>query len=372
MRRTAPLFAILPLLILSLADAAESPYRERRWAVMGTYAEAKVRAYRAKRADNALEAVRLAFDEADRALSNWSEESALSKLNAAANRSTVPVTDPILRACLDAAFEVAEASDGAFDPTVGPLLRLWGFRPKAPRIPGDQEIADALGVTGWMKVAREKGTPSVRFPVEGMEIDLGGIGKGCALDLARERLVALKAEAGLIDLGGNLLILGKPPAGGPWKIGIRDPERKGALAAHLNLDGGVVATSGQYENAAVVDGTKIAHIFDARTGRPADSDVLSATAIAESGAKADAASTALLVAGSKHAENLLTRLGGVEAILVVRRGGKTEVLASRSLAGRLLLTDDLAGRAGGEIRFILPPSESVYEQAEKALRELSR
>jgi thiamine biosynthesis lipoprotein len=372
MRRAAPFLAIFPLLSFFSPAEADSPYTERRWAVMGTYAEAKVRASRAKRADKALEAVRLAFDEADRALSNWRQESALSKLNAAANRGAATVTDPVLRTCLDAAFEAAEASDGAFDPTVGPLVRLWGFRPKEPRIPGDDEIATALAVTGWGKVGREKGTPSIRFPVEGMELDLGGIGKGCALDLARERLVALKAEAGLIDLGGNLLIFGKPPAGGPWKIGIRDPERKGALAAHLNLDGGVVATSGQYENAAVVDGTKIAHIFDARTGRPADSDVVSATAIAESGARADAASTALLVAGSKQAEDLLTRLGGVEAVLVVRRGGRTEVLASRSLAGRLLLTDDLADRAGGEIRFILPPSESAYEQAEKAFRELGR
>ncbi len=372
MRRAVVLLTILPLVSFSDGDAADSPYKERRWAVMGTYAEAKVRASRAKRAERALEGVRLAFDEADRALSNWSDESALAKLNAEANRGAVSVTDPILRSCLDAAFDAAEASDGAFDPTVGPLVRLWGFRPKSPRIPTDEEIARALAVTGWGKVGRETGTPSIRFPIEGMELDLGGIGKGCALDLARERLVALKAEAGLIDLGGNLLVFGTPPAGGPWKIGIRDPERKGALAAYLNLDGGIVATSGQYENAAVVDGTRIAHIFDARTGRPADSDVLSATAIAESGARADAASTALLVAGSKQAEDLLTRLGGVEAVLVVRRGGKTEVLASRSLAGRLVLTDELADRAGGEIRFVLPPSESAYEQAEKALRDLSR
>lgn len=370
MRRAAPAFVVL--LVLSGLAAAESPYTERRWSVMGTYAEAKVRAKRAKRADQTLEAIRVAIDDADRALSNWSEESALSKLNAAANRGRAAVADPILRTCVEAAFEAAALTDGAFDPTVGPLVRLWGFRPRAPRIPTDAEIAVALARTGWAKVDRENGADTIRFPVEGMEIDLGGIGKGCALDLAKERALALKAEAGLLDLGGQLMIFGSPPAGGQWKVGIRDPERKGAMAARLDFDGGSIATSGQYENRAVVEGRTIGHILDAGSGQPVDSDVLSATAIAETGARADAASTALLVAGSRRAEELLGRLGGVEAVLVVRKGKRTEVLASRSLAGRLVLTDDLFDRAGGEIRFVLPPSESTYENAQKAFRELGR
>jgi len=339
---------------------------------MGTYAEAKISAKWGKRAERALEAVHAAFDEADRALSNWSEESELSRLNAEANRGTSAVADPLLRACLETAFDVAEKTDGAFDPTVGPLVTLWGFRPRAPRIPADDEIAHAVARTGWVKVDREPGTRALRFPVEGMEIDLGGIGKGCALDLARARAREAKAEAGLLDLGGNLLVFGEPPAGGEWKIGVRDPMRKGGIAARLDLEEGVVATSGQYENKAEVDGTTVGHVFDARSGRPVDSDVVSATAIADTGALADAASTALLAAGSKHAEELLTRLDGVQAILVVKRGGKFEVLASRSLSGRLVLQDELFDRAGGEIRFILPPSESAYGQAEKAFRELGR
>lgn len=364
----------LPILLALAApdSGAGAPYADTRFAVMGTYAEAKIRAKREKRAREAVAAVRLAFEEANASLSNWTEESALSRLNREAAEGAAVPADETLRRCLETAFEVAERTDGAFDPTVGPLVRLWGFRPKEPRLPSDAAIEAAMASVGRRRVEVGEEASSVRFLAKGMEIDLGGIGKGCALDLARERALAAKATGGLLDLGGNLLVFGEPPGGGRWKVGIRDPERRGALAAVVEIERGSVATSGNYETKHVIEGRVIGHILDASTGRPADTDVISATALAESAAVADALSTALVAAGSRNADALIPRFEGAEAIVVVRRGARREVLASRSLAGRLVLKDDLFDRAGGEIRFVLPPSETVWEDVEKALKELSR
>lgn len=272
---------------------------------MGTFATVSVDG-----PDAAADAARDVFDRVNRTMSNWDPASDLSRLNTAARVGPVTVDDPDLLACLARAFEAARATDGAFDPTVGPLMTLWGYRPRAKRAPTQDEIDATLANVGYAKVRLLAGT--VRFEAPGMEIDLGGIAKGFALDLARERVVAAGGRSALLDLGGNLLVFGPPPSGRYWEIGVKDPRAPERIAGVLEIREGSVSTSGNYENPG--------HLMDPRTGRTAETDVLAATVVAPSGAVADALSTALCVAGSERAPAILGRYRDARAVLFLEDG----------------------------------------------------
>ena len=272
---------------------------------MGTFATVSVAG-----PERAADAAREAFDRVDRTMSNWNPASDLSRLNEAARRGAAPIEDPDLLACVALAFQAARGTDGAFDPTVGPLMTLWGFRPRAARAPTPEEVEATLASVGYGKVTLDRGT--IRFDAPGMEIDLGGIAKGCALDLARERVLSAGATSALLDLGGNLMAVGRPPAGRFWEIGVKDPRDPARLAGVLEIPEGSVSTSGSYENPG--------HLMDPRTGRSAQTDVLAATVVAPSGAWADALSTALCIAGSRRAEGILARFGDAKALLFLTDG----------------------------------------------------
>jgi thiamine biosynthesis lipoprotein len=294
----------LALLLIVAGCASRAPV-ERKWPVMGTFATVSVRGPEA-----AADAARDAFDRVNRTMSNWDPDSDLSRLNAQARRGAAPVEDPDLLACLARAFEAARATDGAFDPTVGPLMSLWGYRPRARRVPGESEIDATLAHVGYTRVRLDGGT--LRFEDPGMEIDLGGIAKGCALDLARERVLAAGATSALLDLGGNLMAVGRPPSGRFWEIGVKDPRDPQRLAGVVAIVEGSVSTSGNYENPG--------HLMDPRTGRSARTDVVAATVVAPSGAQADALSTALCVAGSAAAPAILARFPEARAVLFLEDG----------------------------------------------------
>lgn len=324
---------------------------------MGTYGAARVYAADAAEAEELLRAVRSAFEAADASLSNWKETSELSRVNReAAGPAGAAALAPDLASCLETALEVARETGGAFDPTVGPLMRLYGFRPAAPRLPSAEELREASRRVGHGKILFDPGGSTIRFLERGMELDLGGIGKGCALDAAAKRLERLRAGAALLDLGGNLLVRGLPPGERAWRIGIRDPGKPGELMGLVEVVSGSVSTSGDSENFFEAGGRRVGHIMDPRTGRPAAAGVVAATVIAPRGALADALSTALVVAGAPRAAEILERFPGVEAVLVVEgEGGALRVLASGSLDGRLALEPGFRMRLDGPASFELPP-----------------
>jgi thiamine biosynthesis lipoprotein len=336
----------------ALAFSCAPPATQRRWPVMGTIAALELRARDGARAERA---VRAAFDDVNRAMSNWSPESDLSRANAAAYPGPAPIADPDLRACLAAAFDAAARTDGAFDPTVGPLMRAYGFRPSAARVPSEREREEAAARVGWKRVELGPGGASLRFAVPGMEVDLGGIAKGCALDVAARRLEAAGGARGaLLDLGGNLLAIGSPPEGGLWRIAIKDPEDPQRAGALLAFEGGAVSTSANYENRFEAGGATIGHLMDARTGGPSASDVVSATVLAATATRSDALSTALVVAGSAGAASILERFPGARAVLFLDGRDGRRVLASASLAGHLVLAPRPASSAPITPSFSLP------------------
>jgi thiamine biosynthesis lipoprotein len=316
---------------------------------MGTRARATVADRSEAGALAAIDEVRRIFDRVDATMSNWAAESDLSRLNRGAGRGAVRVEDAGLASCIEAALDAARLTGGAYDPTVGPLMTLWGFRSRSHRVPDDAAVAEALTRVGADKV--RYAAQSVSFDREGMELDLGGVAVGCALDEARVALAGRGRRFGLLDVGGDLAWFGDPPGGNVVAV-IADPRRPEAACAEARLPGGsAAATSSNLENRFTAGGVAYGHIMDPRTGRPASTDIVQATAFHRSATVTDVLSTALVVAGSERAAALLAAYPGAEAVLVLREGHGLALTASRSLEGRLTV-EAAAGLAGP--RFTLP------------------
>ena len=313
---------------------------------MGTYATVVVRGVRDAEGARAAETARAVFDHVEATMSNWSSTSELSRLNRESGRAPYRIEDPGLASCVEAALRGAVETDGAFDPTVGPLMTLWGFRPKAPRVPAESEIVQALDRVGAQRVSYDPATRTVTFERDGIEIDLGGIAKGCALDEARRKLGDVEAD---LDLGGQWAFSG----GGPRPTRIADPfARDATLGEVLAERDDSIATSSDSENHFEIGGKSYGHVMDPRTGRPAETDVVQATVLDPSAVTAEVLGKALMVGGSSRAASLLGAFPRARAILIVREGDRLVALASPSLRGRLTLAPD--GRFAADSPRMLP------------------
>ncbi|MBP5212271.1 MAG: FAD:protein FMN transferase, partial [Pyramidobacter sp.] len=231
----------------------------------------------------------------ERELSVTDSRSAVSRLN-----SGEPVAaDGTAGKAVGLSLELCAETDGAFDPTLYPALRAWGFTTGEHRVPPPSQLTELLARTGPARVKLENGTFRLD---EGAMIDLGGIGKGLASDAAAELLRKSGVKSAVLNLGGNVRTLGKRPGGGSWRIGVRDPD--GGLLGVIETGEGAVITSGSYERFFEKDGVRYWHILDPKTGAPARSGVVSVTVVGSSGARCDALSTAYFVMGPERAARL--------------------------------------------------------------------
>jgi len=197
--------------------------------------------------------------------SRYLDASVTTRINRAAGEASVPI-DAETRALLDYAQRCHELSGGLFDITAGVLRRAWDFRKKPPQLPDARALAAARALIGWKSV--ERSDASVRLPRRGMEIDFGGIGKEYAADRAATILQDEGVGHALVNLAGDVRAVGTQPDGVPWRVGIRHPRREGGVIAYVELAGGAVATSGDYERYFDLDGRRYCHILDPRTGMP--------------------------------------------------------------------------------------------------------
>lgn len=283
-----------------------NPCTSRTWTVMGTVASYST--YGSGDVDSESEIVRGAFNDVEREFSVFREDSVLSQLNKSGKASIPLAKGPCecdLAGVVTHALSMATRTDGAFDPTVNPLMRLWGFRRanaygELERLPTDAEIADVLSHVGWRHVSAVTNGAAldVSFDVEGIELDLGGIAKGYAVDLAYERLVAAGATNFLINLGGNIRVNGKPGRRPTFKIEVCDPSDPSKTTGDVvELHSGqAVATSGSYERNVQYCGKRYSHIIDPRNGRPVDR-MGSYTSVKDTAMEADSTSTAGFVLG---------------------------------------------------------------------------
>lgn len=232
----------------------------------------------------------------DKLMSRQREESDLSRLNAAGGQ---PVqVDAALYAAIETAVQYAEMTGGAYDPTTAPLSDLWGIGTDGAHVPTQAEIDQTLAHVGWQNI-RLLGDNTVQL-MNGVQVDLGGIGKGWAANDAAEicRTAGDTLDA-LAQLGGNIYGIGENPNSedGAWRIGIADPDNSANSVASVSIHDESVVTSGDYERYFEQDGKRYHHIFDPRTGYPADSGLRSVTVVDADSAKADALTTGLFVMG---------------------------------------------------------------------------
>ena len=215
------------------------------------------------------------------------------------------------------ALRMAESTGGAFDPTVYPLVRAWGFTTDEYRVPSQAEIDGLLSLVDFGAVSVEAGSVSL---AAGMQIDLGGIAKGYAGDEAVNLLKQYGAVSAMISLGGNVHVIGGKPDGSAWKIGVKSPA-DGSLLGVLSVRDRCVITSGAYERYFIADdGTKYGHIIDPDTGYPADNGVLSVTVVGTEGGRCDALSTALFVMGADGACDYWRANEGFEMLMLTDEG----------------------------------------------------
>jgi thiamine biosynthesis lipoprotein len=196
--------------------------------------------------------------------SRYREDSLLSAINRCAAVGGQLAVDDETAHLLDYAQTCYELSDGLFDITSGLLRKAWNFR--EPRMPEPALIASLLQCVGWEKLRWER--PVLAFPEPGMEIDMGGMVKEYAADRAATLCQSAGIAHGMVNLGGDIRILGPHPDGSPWRVGIRHPRRQDALLQTVELREGALASSGDYERCIVLDGVRYGHVLNPRTGWP--------------------------------------------------------------------------------------------------------
>jgi thiamine biosynthesis lipoprotein len=232
-------------------------------------------------------------------LSHWDSDSALSRFNRAAGGQWVPLPDDLCRV-LGCALALARETGGAFDPAAGALVATWGFGPRAaPRgaLPSPAQIERARQRSGWTRIEFDAQRARARQP-GGIELDLSGIAKGYAVDQVAAVLRRFGIPDCLVEIGGELLGVGRRADGRPWQVAIATPASLRAPRPPIvALSGQAIATSGDQWHAWTIDGRRYAHTIDPRTGRPVDDALACVTVLHDECMRADALATALLVLG---------------------------------------------------------------------------
>ena len=241
------------------------------------------------------------------------ENSEISKLNAAAGKEAVEVSEDTWT-LLEAGKNLGAGTDGAFDIAISPVVKAWGFTEAEHHVPTQAELDTLLPLTNPDDVVLEKGT--VYLQKEGMAVDLGGITKGYASDKVASMLKGKGVESAIISLGGNVYGVGTKPNGDQWEVALANPLDANDYCGLISIENKAVVTSGGYQRFFEENGKKYHHIIDPATGYPAENGLLSVTIISESGMEADVLSTALFVMGLENALEYWQKNGGFEAIFI--------------------------------------------------------
>lgn len=261
---------------------------------LGTWGRVLAHHHNRAQAERAVAAAFAAIASVDATMSVHRIDSDLSRVNRAAGAAAVAVDAAVLDV-IEHAHAVVERSGGVYDPTVLPLMNLYGFYRKAARYPSDAALGRAMDAVGWRHVVADRSGVTLGLTRAGAGLDLGSIGKGWALDRAVDALRAAGVTRGLVDLGGNVYGLGAPQGAAGWSVGVLHPVTRNVDRTFVLRDA-AVATSANSEQFRILSGVRVGHLFDARSGRPADGH-LGASVVARTGVASDAMSTAAFLLG---------------------------------------------------------------------------
>lgn len=302
------------------------------------------------------------LDKLEKEQLSWREDSSVvSKINADAQKGTKTKLNSDMTSWVEDSLELAKRSNGAFDPTIGRLTRLWNIEGDNPEVPSKQEIKNTLKDTGYTKIHLEKvesqntaktkknvdkdikdntdETVSSIYIEDQCTLDLGAVGKGIACDVAQNYLKQQKEVSGaVIAVGGSILLYGSKADGSNWNVAVQNPrgqdgEAMGVLALFGTTN---VSTSGDYEKYFMQDGKRYHHILDPSTGYPAESGLISVTVVSDNGLLSDGLSTACFVLGKEKGQKLLETYGA-EGIFIDQN---KKVTVTKGLKDKFTILDE--------------------------------
>lgn len=336
-RKSFLISSLAPFLLFSACGLLGPETASESFETMGTRATLTVAGGEAARLAACTSETKRLMYALESELSVYRAGSAVSRLNAVAGVRPLEVPEHTRR-LLELSKEYGELTGGAFDVTVGPVVDLW--RPakgRPPSLPGDDALKEALSRVDFRQIQVTGAAAFLSRP--GMRVDLGGIAKGYAIDLAWRLCRDLGARNFMVDLGGNIRVSGKAGRRLSWSIAIRDPFNKASNLAKIEMpDEWAVATSGQYERFIEIEGRRYGHIVDPRTGYPA-AGLAGVIVLASDATMADALSTGLFVLGSKRSIPLLKKTGA-EAVFIPD-SEPTELWVTPGIQERLTVLNDV-------------------------------
>ncbi|MDX9801862.1 MAG: FAD:protein FMN transferase [Spirochaetia bacterium] len=275
---------------------------------------------------------RKAFDlisEYENMLSRNVETSEISVINKNAGKMPAAVSENTLYA-IKKGLEYSALTGGLFDVSIGPLVSLWGIGTESARVPSAGEIRKAVELTDYKKIILSADKHISELPAgmaknsvflakEGMQIDLGAVAKGFIADKVFELFEANGVRSAIINLGGNVLLLGSKPEGIPFKIGIQNPfDTRGSYLGIIEGINISIVTSGIYERYLEKEGKIYHHILNPKTGYPVENDIMGISVITEKSIDGDCLSTSLFMLGSVKALDLVEKLEKTEAVIITR------------------------------------------------------
>ena len=244
----------------------------------------------------------------------------VDKINENAGIEPVKVSDDTFNV-VKAGVYYSELSNGKFDVTIGPLVKLWDI-PNATTIPTQEQIDSVIPLTNYKDVVIDESNKTVFLTRPGMMLDLGGIAKGYTADIISKMLTDNGVNSAIIDLGGNIFAHGQKPTGDAWKIGIQNPfSTRGEIVGAISVKNKSIVTSGIYERFIEVNGVKYHHILNPQTGYPYENDIAGITIISDKSTAGDALSTSVFALGVNEGMKFVEGLDGVDAIFVTKNNG---------------------------------------------------
>lgn len=267
------------------------------------------------------EIIKKAFDRIKQIESEVSineEKTEVDKVNEAAGKNEVVVGNDTYSIVKNGLY-YSEKSGGSFDITIGPIVKLWSIGLPEAKVPTQAEIDEKLKLVGYKDLVVNDEKKSVYLKRKGMIIDLGGIAKGYTADEVKKVLNENGVNSAIIDLGGNILTIGKKPDGSMWRVGIQDPfSSRGQIIGTIEVENKSVVTSGIYERYIEKDGKKYHHILSPFNGYPFDNEIAGVTIISDKSVDGDGLSTSVFSKGLKGGLDFIENFKGVEAIFVTK------------------------------------------------------
>lgn len=314
---------------------AENPI-ERTEFLLGTVAS--IRVYN----EGQEEALDLAFErvtELDEWFAMQKEDSEIAEVNRQAGVAPVEVSEEVFHV-MERALYFAEESDGKFDPTIGAVTSLWNIGQENAAVPDQDELEEILNVVDYNLVELNKENQTIFLQEEGMKVDLGAIAKGYITDEAARVLSEEGVNTAIIDLGGDIVVLGNSTRGEeePWRVGIQDPYgERGEILGMIDLADSAIVTSGIYERNIEEDGKSYHHLMNPETGFPVENNISGISIIADNAMDADAIANIAFSKGVEDGLAYINAMSGVDVIYVTK---DKEVFASDNVIDQVEITDD--------------------------------